>query len=163
MSVPVRLRHPLVVLGVVLSLLAGAATIRAAAAWTAASSPLAVKPPSVEQLQADLAAEQARSADLQLQLGQLVTSSRDLVTALETARSRIATDAEEARTVQESLAAAKDKLATLERTIRQARAAAAATAPPPPTTAATAATSTVGAGEDAYEEHDDGEEWGDDD
>ncbi len=164
MSVPVRLRHPLVVLGVVFSLLAGAATIRAAAAWTAASSPLAVQPPSVEQLQADLAAEQARSADLQLQLGQLAASSRDLVTALETARSRIATDAEQARALQDSLAAAKDKLATLERTIRQARAAAAAAvAPAPPTATATPATSIlVATGEDREGEHDD-EDWGDDD
>lgn len=161
MSVPFRLRHPLVVLGVVLSVLAGAATIRAAAAWTAASSPLAVKPPSVEQLQTDLAAEQARSVDLQLQLGQLAAGSRDMVMALETARSRIASDAEEARTLQDSLAAAKDKLTTLERTIQQARAAAAAAVAPAQATTAAAATSTVAAGEDV--ENDDGEERGDDD
>ena len=133
MSIPVRFRHPLVVLGVVLSLLAGAATIRAAAAWTAASSPLAVKPPSVEQIQADLAAEQARSADLEFQLDQLAASSRELASALETARGRIATDAEQAQALQESLAAAKDKLATLERTIGQARAATAAAAVTPAT------------------------------
>jgi DNA repair exonuclease SbcCD ATPase subunit len=164
MSVPVRLRHPLVVLGVVLSLLAGAATIRAAASWTAASSPLTVKPPSVERLQADLAAEQARSADLQLQLDQLAASSRDLVTALETARVRIATDAEQAAALQDSLAAAKEKLATLEQTIRQARAAAVAAVAPAPPTAATAATSTlVAAREGGDEPHDGGKEWGDDD
>lgn len=162
MSVPVRLRHPLVVLGVVLSLLAGAATIRGAAAWTAASSPLAVKPPAVEQLRADLAAEQARSADLQLQLGQLAASSRDLVTALETARTRIAADAEQARALQVSLTAAKDKLATLERTIREARAAAAAAGAPPASTTAPAPATLVAAGDDE-DDDEDGEEWGDDD
>lgn len=160
MSVPVRLRHPLVILGVVVSLFAGAATIRAAAAWTAASSPLAVEPPSIERLQADLAAEQARSADLQLQLDQLAAGSRDLVTALETARDRIATDAEQAQALQDSLAAAKDKLATLERTIRQARAAAAATVASAPATGSAATSTLVAAGEDDGHE---GEEREDDD
>ena len=68
MSLPVRLRRPAVTIGVVLALLAGGASIRAAAEWTAASSSLAGKPPSVASLEAALAAEESRSLALQAQL-----------------------------------------------------------------------------------------------
>ena len=145
-----RLRRPLVVLGVMVSLFVGVATIRAAAEWTAASAPLAVKPPSIESLQSALTAEQSRSADLQAQLDQLTTGSTELVAALETARGRIATDATQAGDLQTSLKAAKTKLSALERSIRQAQAAAAArprttTAPAP---AATPQPPTHGGGDD---------------
>lgn len=152
MSVPVRLRRPAVLLGVVLALFAGAATIRAAAVWTAASSPLVSKPPSVESLEAALAAEQARSLALQAQLDSLAGGSADLTAALQAARDRIAEDASQARTLQKSLEAARTKLTTLERSIRQTRA---ATPPPvpPPTVAAVASS-----GGEAFEH-----EGGDDD
>ena len=120
MSLPVRLRRPAVALGVVLALLAGAATIQAAAAWTATSAQLADRPPSVEQLQAALEAEQQRSLALQAQLDQLSSGSGELTTALQAARDRIAQDADQAKALQDSLAAAKKKLAALERSIRQA-------------------------------------------
>lgn len=129
MTVPIRLRQPLVILGVLVALLAGAATIRAAAAWTATSSPLAAKPPSVEGLRASLATEQARSAALEIQLDQLTAGSNDLAAALEAARDRIASDAGHATELQARLTAAKAKLAALERSIRQARATVAAPAP----------------------------------
>ena len=121
MSVPLRLRRPIVILGVVLSLVAGAATIRAAAAWTAASSPLLDRPPSVEALQASLAMEQARSADLLARLEELTAGSADLTSALDAAREQIAADAAQAQELQANLDAAKARLATLERSIRQAR------------------------------------------
>ena len=120
MSLPVHLRRPAVALGVVLALLAGAATIQAAAAWTATSAQLADRPPSVEQLQAALEAEQQRSLALQAQLDQLSSGSGELTTALQAARDRIAQDADQAKALQDSLAAAKKKLAALERSIRQA-------------------------------------------
>jgi hypothetical protein len=107
MSVNRRLRRPLVVLGVLLSLFLGAASIRAAAAWTAASAPLADRPPSVESLQAELATEQARSRALQTHLDQLNSDSVDLMAALATASDRIAVDASHAKELQDSLAAAK--------------------------------------------------------
>lgn len=139
MSVAVRLRRPFVILGVVFSLLAGAATIRAAAAWTAASSPLAAKPPAVESLQAALANEQARSAALQVQLDQLAAGSADLTAAIDAARERITADATQAGELQASLQAAKAKLAVLEGSIRRARSAsgnsARATAAAPPAVA----------------------------
>lgn len=153
MSVPVRLRHPLVILGVILSLFAGAATIRAAAAWTAASSPLVAKPPSVESLQASVATEQTRSADLQAQLDQLTAGSADLTAALEAARDRIAADASQAEELQASLTAAKAKLAVLERSIRQAGASAARAA-----TAPAAAPAAVSAVSHEDQDHDGGDD-----
>ena len=119
------LRRPLVVIGVVLSLVLGVVTIRSAAEWTAASAPLAVKPPSIQQLQADLAAEQARSADLQARLDGLTGDSTDLVAALQAASERIAADATQAAGLQASLKSAQSKLTALERSIRRAQAAAA--------------------------------------
>lgn len=120
MSISVRLRRPLVILGVVLSLFAGVATIRAAAVWTAASSPLVAKPPSVESLQATLAAEGARTATLQAQLDELAADATDLTAALGAARDRIVADSGQARDLQAALNAARAKVAALERSIRQA-------------------------------------------
>jgi len=153
MSTTARLRRPAVLLGVALALFAGAATIRAAAAWTAASSPLVSKPPSVETLQSALAAEQARSIALQAQLEELAAGSTELTTALQAARDRIAEDGRQAEALQSSLDAAKAKLKALERSIRQARAA--APVPAAPLAAAVASTGN----DDREVEH----EGGDDD
>lgn len=152
MNVPIRLRRPLVILGVVLSLLLGAASIRVAAAWTAASSPLAAKPPSVEALQADLATEQSRSTALQAQLDDLAAGSEELATALSAAREQIAVDATQARELQGSLLAAKDKLAILEKSIRDARA---STSRPAAAPAAAAAPAREVEREDHQESEDD--------
>jgi protoporphyrinogen oxidase len=123
MSVNHRLRRPFVVLGVLLSLFLGVASIRAAAAWTAASAPLADRPPSVESLRAELATEQARSRALQPLLDQIESDSADLVAALAAAGDRFGVDASQAKQLQDSLAAAKAKLAALEKSIGKARAA----------------------------------------
>jgi septal ring factor EnvC (AmiA/AmiB activator) len=152
MNVPHQLRRPFVVLGVVLSLLLGVATIRAAASWTAASSPLAAKPPSVEALQTTLAEEQSRSAALRAQLEDLTAGSTELTAALDAARSRIAADADQARALQARLKAAKARLASLEASVRRATAATAGIGMTP--TVAAAAAPSVQAGE--HEEDDDG-------
>ena len=55
------LRRLLTTIGVIAALLLGFGSIRAAAAWTAASAPLTVAPVSVSALQDQLATEQARS------------------------------------------------------------------------------------------------------
>lgn len=120
MSVPARLRRPAIVLGVVLTLFASAATIRAAAAWTAANSALDSKPPSVESLQSALVAEQARSEALQARLDELITRTTDLASALEAARTRIAADADQAVALRADLETASAKLKSLERSIRRA-------------------------------------------
>ena len=139
MTVPLRIRRPMILIGVALSLVVGVATIRAAADWTAASAPLGVRTPSVESLQSQLAVEQERSAHLQAQLEGLANGSADLSAALTAARDRITTDAAQAKDLQTSLKTAKVKLAALERSLRRqaaatrtTRAATAAPATPPP-------------------------------
>lgn len=144
-------RRALVLAGVALSLVLGAATIRAAATWASASAPLTDAPPTVAALNDALALEQARSAALREQLDQLVVGSADLSTALAAARDRIAADAGHADELRSALATAKDRLAALEKSIRAAskvttvRAVGAAAAP-------------SGSGGHAYEEQDDGDD-----
>jgi len=125
MKIPLLFRRSLVVFGVLLSLFVGVATIQAAAAWPAAASPLADKPPSIESLRASLQTAQERSTALQSQLADLSAGSTELVVALDAARERIATDATQATELRSSLKAAKTKLAALERSIQRARSAAA--------------------------------------
>jgi DNA repair exonuclease SbcCD ATPase subunit len=125
MKIPLLFRRSIVILGVLLSLFVGVATIQAAAAWTAAASPLADKPPSIESLKGSLETAQERSTALQSQLDELNIGSTELVAALEAARERIAADATQAKELRSSLKAAKTKLAALERSIQRARSAAA--------------------------------------
>jgi len=148
-----RLRHPLVILGVVVSLFVGVTTIRAAALWTAASSPLGVKPPSIESLQAALATEQARSAALRVRLDELTSRSTEMVAALETAGERIAADAAQAESLRARLDAAKVRLARLEQSLRRAHETAAHTA----TTPGSATATTQVEIEEAQEHEGDGE------
>jgi chromosome segregation ATPase len=124
-KIPLLFRRSLVTFGVLLSLFVGVATIQAAAAWTAATSPLADKPPSIESLRASLETAKERSTVLQSQLDDLSAGSTELSAALEAARERIASDATQAKELQSSLKAAKTKLAALERSIQRARSAAA--------------------------------------
>jgi DNA repair exonuclease SbcCD ATPase subunit len=133
MKIVARIRHPLVLVGVVLSLFLGVATIRAAALWTAASAPLAARPPSVGSLQAALATERVRSATLQAQLDELTSRSDELTAALETARDSIAADAGQADKLRTSLDRARAKLALLEQSIRRSGTARSSTAAPAPT------------------------------
>ncbi len=115
------LRRLLTTIGVVLALLLGFGTIRATAAWTAASAPLTVAPVSVSALQDQLATEQARSDALREQLSALIAQSADLAAALEAAETRIASDATEASRLTKELKSAKKRLATLEAAIAAAR------------------------------------------
>src|SRR6187401_3464738 len=78
--------------GVVAVMALGFGSIQAASAWTAASAPLTVAPVSVQEVQADLADERARSQALTEQLHELDARSQDLETALTQANDRIATD-----------------------------------------------------------------------
>ena len=113
-------RRTAVVLGVTASLLLGVVSIRAAAAWTAASAPLASVPVSVASLTDELAAEQARSAALQAQLDDLAGRSTELTGALEAAQGRMTTDAATAKDLRARLAAATKKLAALTQSLKQA-------------------------------------------
>jgi len=142
LSLGTLVRRNLVVLGTVGSILLGAATIHAASLWTAASAPLTEAPTSLQALRDALAHEQARSAALQDQLDKLGSGSTDLQSALQAAQARIATDAQTADQLRQSLAAASDKLKTLEASIAKAKAASTTT-----TTTTTTSTSSGGGGE----------------
>jgi DNA repair exonuclease SbcCD ATPase subunit len=120
MDMSLALRRILTVIGVTLATLVAVGTIRAAAAWTAASASLTVAPTSVATLQARLLDEQARSAALQQRLDALTTSSGDLASALEQARARIVADTANAADLSAQLAAAKGRLAKLDAAIARA-------------------------------------------
>lgn len=141
------------VVGVIAALVLGFGSIRAAAAWTAASAPLSVTPDSVATLQAQLAEEQSRSAALRQQLDALAAQSTDLAAALDAARTRIGADTGHAKDLAAQLKTAKQRLAKLQATIAaanrasQARAATATAAP-------VATTSPPGGGEPG------GDDWG---
>lgn len=149
MKIPLLFRRSLVIAGVLLSLLVGVATIQAAAAWTAATSPLADKPPSIESLRASLETAKERSTVLQSQLDDLSAGSTELTAALEAARVRIASDATQANELRSSLKAAKTKLAALERSIERARSAAGRA----PVTVTRSPSASTGGDHEAEDEH----------
>ncbi len=143
-------RRSLVAGGVVLSLLLGALSIEAAAAWARASAPPAAPAITVESLEAQLEAEHVRSAALREQLTAIDRQSRQLADGLAAARERIGTDLAAADAMRAELAAAKKQLADLKRQMAAARAASAsanasAGAAPPP----------APAGEEEHEGEDD--------
>lgn len=151
MTRPPLARRLVVVLGVVACLVAGIATVEAAAAWTAQSAPLQVAPESVESLTSRLAAEEARSATLQAQLDAFRAHATDLGDALQTATDRIAADTATAQELRDRLDAAKTRLAALERVIAKAKAQTAARV----TAAPARATTPAPAGEPEHEGPDD--------
>jgi hypothetical protein len=132
-----RFRRWLVAGGVVLSLLLGALSIEAAAAWARASAPPAAPAITVASLQAQLEAEHVRSAALLEQLTAIGRQSGELADGLAAARDRIGTDLAAADALRAELAAAKKQLADLKRQMAAARAASvnlstsAGPAPPP--------------------------------
>ena len=122
MSTPrLIVRRALTIVGVVAVLALGVGSIKAAAAWTAASAPLTVAPVSVSILEEKLVAEHARSDALLAQLAALDARSRDLETALSAAQGRVIADADHATTLEDQLATAKAKLAKLEKAIAKAK------------------------------------------
>jgi septal ring factor EnvC (AmiA/AmiB activator) len=149
-------RRGLTVIGVVLSLALGVATIRAAAAWTAAAAPLEEAPPTIAELNAALQLERARSQALLEQLDSLSAGSADLKAALAAAEQRIAQDATDADALDASLADARERLARLEASLRAARAPAPA-APVAPAAAPTPAPGGVEHEDDDRDGGDDGE------
>ena len=119
------LRRFLVTLGVVASLIAAGATVRAASLWAASQAPLTVAPVSVDSVRQALAQEKSRSAILEDQIATLEASAAGLQTALQSAKDRLVTDEATAEELRASLAAAQDKLAKLEAALAaQAKAAA---------------------------------------
>lgn len=148
-------RRALTVVAVAVSLLIGFGAIRASAAWTSSAAPLTVAPVAPETLQTRLAAETARSADLVGRLDALTAHADELTAALAAAEARIGADAGHADELAKELAAAKQKLATLEKQIKQASRTQVVVAPA--TTKATSGTSS-----DDEVDYEDDEEQDDD-
>jgi hypothetical protein len=118
---PGRARRLVTIVGVALVLVLGYGSIRAAAAWTAASAPLTVAPVSITSVEDRLAVEQARSGDLRLRLESLSAQSTEMTAALVAAQAQITTDADNATVLAKELADAKKKLAKLEASIAKAK------------------------------------------
>ena len=144
--------------GVVAVLAIGFGSIRAAAAWTAASAPLTVAPVSVSSLETDLAAERSRSDALVAQLEALDARSRDLEHALSQAQSRVESDAVNADDLEAQLAAATKKLTKLEKAIAKAKEDLAARSRAAAAAAARPASTSSGSGGHEDDEHEDEED-----
>ena len=121
MTIRLFARRTAVTAGVVVSLVLGAATIRAASDWTAASAPLE-KPVSVQELADALAVEQARSVDLAARLQGVGAQTAALDVALSAAAGQVITDKATADDLQKRLKAAQKKLKALNRQLAQAAA-----------------------------------------
>jgi len=127
------LRRSLVILATVASVFGGAVAIRAAAGWTASSAPLAA-PPDATVLVARLKDEKARADAITQELSQVVDRAAELQTALAAAEAKANTDALSAADLVAQLAAAQQRLATLERQLGAQTST--RTAAPPPSGAA---------------------------
>lgn len=120
MTAKPHVRRPIVVLGVLLTLFAAAATVRAASLWVSSSAALTTPPASISSIEMALAREQSRSAVLQDQLDGMRSSSRDLSVALFQANNQVTADQATAAQLEASLAAAQAKLAKLEAALKAA-------------------------------------------
>jgi septal ring factor EnvC (AmiA/AmiB activator) len=112
------LRRTFVTAGVLGTLVLGAATVRAAAIWTASAAPMEAPPISPADIAARLNDAAARSAALDQQIADLTKQTMDLATALAKAEKRIGTDSTTARALRAELAAAEKKLAALSRALK---------------------------------------------
>jgi chromosome segregation ATPase len=122
-TIEVVARRAAVTVGVVGSLGLGAATIDAAAQWTAAAAPMQAPAVSAESLASQLANEQARGTDLQSRLQAATTQAAEVQAALDAANARIPTDDGTAKALRAQITAAEKKLVALN---KQAATAAAA-------------------------------------
>jgi chromosome segregation ATPase len=141
MTPRLALRRLAVTAGVVLSLLLGVATIRAASDWTATNAPLE-QPVSAQELGRQLAVEQARSVDLAARLDAVTTQTAALNVALGAAAGQVVADQATADDLKARLEAAQKKLKAVNKQIARAtaRLRAAASAPAPAARSAPAAT-----------------------
>jgi cytoskeletal protein RodZ len=113
-------RRTLTILAIVASLAVGFLAIRAAASWTSAAAPLETGPVSVETLRGRLTDETDRTVVLKQRLGSLAAHASALQDALTAAAARLTSDAAHADDLAAQLAAAKMKLAELQRSVRDA-------------------------------------------
>ena len=137
------IRRTLTIAIAIVALVLGFVAIRAASAWTVSAAPL-VASPAVGGDHRGPAGRGAAAVGRALgdQLVALTRQTEDMTAALEAAQGRIEADAQHANQLVTDLAAAKLRLKTLEKSIRQAAAAAARSQKAAPATTTSAATST---------------------
>ena len=114
------MRRVLVTLGVIASLVLGVISIQVAAALTAAAAPPPVPPISMSELQARLTAEQARAESLQQQLEALLDVTTQLNDAIQETGDQVTTDGLTAAELKTRLKDAQDRLAVVNRLLKQA-------------------------------------------
>jgi hypothetical protein len=141
MTPRLALRRLAVTAGVVLSIVMGAATIRAASDWTTANAALE-KPVSAQELTRQLAVEQARSVDLAARLDAVSSQTAALNVALGAAAGQVIADKAAADDLKARLEKAQKKLKAVNKQISRAtaRLRVAAAAPAPVARSAPAAT-----------------------
>lgn len=154
-STPIRRTLTVVVASA--AILLGFAAIRAASAWTVDAAPLVASPASAQSIEAKLADERQRSADLEARLSAITSQTDAMAAALKVAQDQIAADATQAEGLTADLSAATDKLKRLEASIKKA-----AAAQPASTTAVRTAPATGATATRAHREEDDGHEADDD-
>jgi hypothetical protein len=117
-----HVRRSLVIGGVIVSLVLGLVSIRVAAQLAAAAAPPPAPPVSIEELQRQLWAEQARAAALEADLDELLGLSGDLTLALSKTGDQVSADGLTAKQLRERLQAAEAKLASVSSLLKKARA-----------------------------------------
>jgi peptidoglycan hydrolase CwlO-like protein len=117
-----RLRRSLTLVIAAGALMLGFAAVRAASAWTAEAAPLVVSPTAASAIESRLAAEQARSAELEAQITAMTAQADEMTAALRVAQDRITADGGHADQLAKDLAAAKARLKKLEASIKAAAA-----------------------------------------
>ena len=93
----------LVLAGVIASLIVGLFSIRIAAQLAAAAAPPPAPPVSIEELQRQLTAEQARAAALEADLDELLGLSGDLTLALSKTEDQVSADGLTAKQLRDRL------------------------------------------------------------
>ena len=115
-----RIRRGLVAVGVVASLALGVVSIQVAAALTAAAAPPPAPPISMSELQARLAAEQARAESLQQQLDDLLGVTTQLTDAIQATEDQVKTDGLTAAELRSRLKIAQDRLNLVNKLLKDA-------------------------------------------
>ena len=117
-----RIRRGLVIAAVAVSLVGGVLSIRVAADLAAAAAPPPAPPVSLQAIQAQLTAEQARALSLQQQLEDLQGVTGELTAALESTESQVTEDGSAAKELRSRLKAAEARLAVVTKLLKEAAA-----------------------------------------
>ena len=99
----------------------GVFTVQLASEWRAAEAPLDTSPVSLSTINDQYAAETERTSDLERQIGGVATQVSGLQAALITANGSMDGDAASAAKLRDQLAAAKDKLTSMQKQLKAAQ------------------------------------------